>query len=85
MQDEANTLKVAAVQMVSATDPAVNMAAAARLIAQAAGDGARVVVLPEYFCLLGRKDTDKVAIREADGDGPLRRSLPSRRRATRSG
>ena len=75
MQDEANTLKVAAVQMVSATDPAVNMAAAARLIAQAAGDGARVVVLPEYFCLLGRKDTDKVAIREADGDGPLQAFL----------
>ena len=61
--------------MVSATEPAVNMAAAARLIAQAAGDGARVVVLPEYFCLLGRKDTDKVAIREADGEGPLQSFL----------
>jgi len=75
MQEEANELKVAAIQMVSATDPAVNMAAAARLIAQAAGDGARVVVLPEYFCLLGRKDTDKVAIREADGEGPLQSFL----------
>jgi predicted amidohydrolase len=75
MQEEANELKVAAVQMVSATEPAVNMAAAARLIAQAAGDGARVVVLPEYFCLLGRKDTDKVAIREADGEGPLQSFL----------
>ena len=75
MQDETKELRVAAVQMVSATDPAVNMQAAARLIAQAAADGARVVVLPEYFCLLGRKDTDKVAIREADGDGPLQSFL----------
>jgi nitrilase len=30
-----------------------------------------VVVLPEYFCLLGRRDTDKVELREAAGAGPL--------------
>ena len=68
---EPHSLAVAAVQMVSATDPAVNCERAASLIAQAAAAGAQVVVLPEYFCLLGRKDTDKVAIREADGQGPL--------------
>ncbi|MBU6270093.1 MAG: carbon-nitrogen hydrolase family protein [Betaproteobacteria bacterium] len=65
------TLAVAGVQMVSATDPAANRAAAARLIARAAEGGARVVVLPEYFCLLGRRDTDKVDLREAAGAGPL--------------
>ena len=65
------TLAVAGVQMVSATDPAANRAAAARLIARAAEGGARVVVLPEYFCLLGRRDTDKVELREAAGAGPL--------------
>jgi predicted amidohydrolase len=65
------TLAVAGVQMVSATDPAANRAAAAGLIARAAGGGARVVVLPEYFCLLGRRDTDKVELREAAGAGPL--------------
>ena len=65
------TLAVAGVQMVSATDPAANRAAAAGLIARAAEGGARVVVLPEYFCLLGRRDTDKVELREAAGAGPL--------------
>jgi len=66
-----DTLRVAAAQMVSATEAAPNLVAAARLIAQAAADGAHVVVLPEYFCLLGRRDTDKVAVREPDGAGPL--------------
>jgi deaminated glutathione amidase len=70
-----STLRVAAAQMVSAPETAPNLHAAARLIAQAAADGARVVVLPEYFCLLGRRDTDKVAIREPDGDGPLQAFL----------
>jgi len=65
------TLAVAGVQMVSATDPAANRAAAAGLIARAAQGGARLVVLPEYFCLLGRRDTDKVDLREAAGAGPL--------------
>ncbi len=64
-------LRVAAVQMVSGTGPAANLESAKRLIAQAAAGGAQVVVLPEYFCLLGRKDGDKVAIRERDGEGPL--------------
>jgi deaminated glutathione amidase len=31
--------------------------------------------LPEYFCQLGRQATDKIAIREADGDGPIQRFL----------
>jgi predicted amidohydrolase len=32
-------------------------------------------VLPEYFCLMGHKDTDKIAAREAYGDGPVQRFL----------
>ena len=69
------SLPVAAIQMVSATDPEVNLEHAGRLIAQAAAGGASMVVLPEYFCLLGRKDTDKVALREPEGDGPLQSFL----------
>jgi nitrilase len=76
----AATLPVAAVQMVSGTDPAANCEAAATLIAQAAAKGARVVVLPEYFCLLGRRDTDKVDLREPDGDGPLQTFLATQAR-----
>ncbi|MFT4101303.1 MAG: carbon-nitrogen hydrolase family protein [Burkholderiaceae bacterium] len=68
-------LPVAAVQMVSTPDVAANLDAAARLIARAADDGARLVALPEYFCLLGRRDSDKLAIRERDGDGPIQAFL----------
>ena len=61
---------VAAVQMVSKPDVAANLRDAAALVAEAAAQGARLVALPEYFCLMG-KETDKVAVREADGRGPI--------------
>ena len=32
-------------------------------------------MLPEYFCLMGRSDTDKLAIAERRGDGPIQRAL----------
>jgi nitrilase len=64
-------LRVAACQMVSGTRVDQNLATAARLIAQAAAAGAQLVALPEYFCLMGRRDEDKVEIREAAGAGPL--------------
>ena len=63
--------KVAALQMVSTPRVAENIATATALIAQAAMLGAKLVVLPEYFGILGMKDTDKVAVRESDGSGPL--------------
>ena len=63
--------KVAALQMVSTPRVAENIATAAALIAQAAMLGAKLVVLPEYFGILGMKDTDKVAVRESVGSGPL--------------
>jgi len=70
-----HTIRIAAAQMVSAPETLPNLQAAARLIAHAVSDGARIVALPEYFCLLGRRDTDKVEIREPDGDGPLQAFL----------
>jgi nitrilase len=54
--------------MVSAPEVETNLATAARLVAEAASRGAEVVLLPEYFCILGRRDTDKVAVREVDPD-----------------
>ena len=65
------TFKVAAVQMVSGPEVAENLAVAGELIAQAAAEGARLVALPEYFCILGMRDRDKVEVREADGQGPI--------------
>jgi predicted amidohydrolase len=64
-------MKVAALQMVSSPHVAANLEVARQLIAQAAEAGAELAVLPEYFCLLGLKDTDKLAIAEQEGHGPL--------------
>jgi len=64
-------LRVAAIQMVSAPEVAPNLESAARLVAEAAAAGARLVALPEYFCILGRHETDKVKARERDGAGPI--------------
>jgi len=64
-------VRVAAVQMVSGTQVEPNLRAAGGLIAEAAGRGAHLVVLPEYFCLMGQKDRDKVAVRETEGSGPI--------------
>jgi nitrilase len=63
------------VQTVTGTSVDANLARADALIAEAARGGAELVLLPEYFCIMGRADTDKVAIREADGDGPIQRFL----------
>ena len=68
-------MKVAAVQMVSTPDLDRNLQAAAIGIAEAAAAGATLVALPEYFCLLGRNDGDKLAIAESDGDGPIQSFL----------
>src|SRR5439155_1776446 len=75
LRDTERAMKIAALQMVSTPDVARNLDTAASLIDEAAKAGARLVALPEYFCLLGRRDTDKLAIAEADGDGPIQRLL----------
>lgn len=64
-------MRIAAVQMVSTPRVADNLAAAGRLLAQAAAEGCELAVLPEYFCLMGLADTDKLAIREQPGAGPI--------------
>jgi nitrilase len=69
------TFRVAALQMVSTPDRERNLADAEQLIAEAAADGAQLVLLPEYFCFMGFKDTDKLAVREAYQDGPIQRFL----------
>jgi deaminated glutathione amidase len=73
-------VKVAALQMTSAADVAVNLEAAARLLAEARAGGARVAVLPENFSFMGLRDADKRAIAEPDGDGPVQRFLSEQAR-----
>ncbi len=57
-------MKVAAIQMVAGSDLQTNLDHAYGLFKQAAFMGAELAALPEYFCLIGSKDTDKLAIAE---------------------
>ena len=64
-------MHVAALQMVSGTSVPANLAMARQLLERAAAQGAELAVLPEYFCVMGLKDTDKLAVQEAAGEGPI--------------
>ena len=68
-------MRIAAVQMVSGPSLQPNLAAAEALVAEAAEAGARLVALPEYFCLLGHRDTDKLGVAESPGRGPIQQAL----------
>ena len=75
--------KVAAIQMVSGADVPGNLAAAGRLVAAAAAQGARLVALPENFYLIGRHESDKVKAREREGGGPIQDFLADAARRNR--
>ena len=62
--DMQKNIRAAAVQMISSTDPDANIDTMKRLVRQAAEQGADWVLLPEYWLLMGRKDTDKLAFAE---------------------
>jgi nitrilase len=64
-------MQVAAIQMVSTGVVQDNLAQAAKLLEQAAQAGAELAVLPEYFCLIGKHDAEKLAIQEQFGSGPI--------------
>lgn len=68
-------MKTAGIQMVSSTSVEANLAAARTLLESAAGQGAELAVLPEYFCILGMRDTDKLSIREEYGSGAVQQFL----------
>lgn len=67
--------KVAGIQMVSAASVEQNLKTADMWIERAAAQGARLIVLPEYFCLMGRKETDKLVVAEVEGSGPIQQFL----------
>jgi nitrilase len=68
-------MQVAAIQMVSTAQVADNLLQARALLQQAADQGAELAVLPEYFCLIGQHDADKLAIQEPFGSGPIQQFL----------
>ncbi len=67
--------RVAAIQIAAGPILAANLDEAKRRIAEAAASGAGLVVLPENFALMGEQEADKLAVAEADGDGPIQSFL----------
>ncbi|MEO1957827.1 MAG: carbon-nitrogen hydrolase family protein [Methylophilaceae bacterium] len=70
-----NSIKVAGIQMASSPSVTSNLIEAERLIKLAVDVGAKLIVLPEYFAIMGMNDSDKVKAREDEGDGPIQRFL----------
>ncbi|UUY10384.1 carbon-nitrogen hydrolase family protein [Pseudomonas sp. J452] len=64
-------MSLAVIQMVSQDDVLANLAAARRLLEQAAAGGARLAVLPENFAAMGRRDLAALGRTEAEGSGPI--------------
>jgi deaminated glutathione amidase len=64
-------MKIAAIQLVSSPSVQANLDAAGHWLAQAAAQGAELALLPEYFCMMGLQDTDKLKVREHFGAGPI--------------
>ncbi len=64
-------MKIAAIQMTSTPNVADNIATAKRLMNSAAHAGARLILLPEYWPLMGMHETDKLSVAEPAGQGQL--------------
>ncbi len=72
---QAGTVRVAAIQMASGPSVPANLAETERLIELAVEAGARLIVLPEFFCIMAMKDSYVVKAREAEGHGPIQAFL----------
>jgi predicted amidohydrolase len=62
---------VACIQMASGPNVGANLLEAERLIGMAVDKGAKLAVLPENFAIMGKDESDKVAVRESPEGGPI--------------
>lgn len=67
--------KIAAIQMCSTHEVKANLETAKTLIAQAANNGAKLIVLPEMFAIMGQTSTDKIFVKEKFGAGEIQSFL----------
>ncbi|HEU5077235.1 MAG TPA: carbon-nitrogen hydrolase family protein, partial [Polyangiaceae bacterium] len=67
--------KIAAIQMNSSASVEANLAAARELLERARAQGAQLAGLPENFAIMGRKESDKLAVSEPMGEGPIQSFL----------
>lgn len=65
----------AVIQMTSTADVAANLASARSLLERARAEGATFAALPENFAIMGRDETDKLAVAEDFGEGPIQAFL----------
>lgn len=68
---------VSAIQMTSTPDLTHNLAVASDLIASAAHKGAKLMVLPEMFPVMGAEEMTKLALQETFGEGVIQDFLAS--------
>jgi len=75
MTAQGNARRVAAIQMSSGDNLDDNLRTAGDLLRQASERGCILAVLPENFAFVGKRDTDKLALAESDGSGPIQEFL----------
>jgi nitrilase len=61
--------------MATGANVSANLQEAERLVREAANDGAGLVVLPENFAFMGKREQDVVSLREREGEGRLQSFL----------
>ncbi len=66
---------IAAVQMAAGPQVQANLMEAGRLIKEAADRGAKMVVLPETFAIMGVTEAERVKVAEVFGNGPIQAFL----------
>lgn len=74
-KENGSRVRVAAIQMASGPSVSANLEEALRLIELAVAEEAKLIVLPEYFCIMGLHDTDKLNVREQPGEGMVQSFL----------
>jgi nitrilase len=78
---EEKVSRVAAIQMASGPQVAANLESASRLIDLAADSGAKLVVLPENFAIMGMTEQDKLKVSEEEGRGHIQDFLSNKARS----
>lgn len=66
---------VAAIQMVSTPKPEENIATMRRHAQEAAKQGAKLILLPEYWAVMGMREEDKLLHAENIDDGPIQAAM----------
>ena len=67
--------RIAAIQMASGTNVSANLSEVSKQITNAVEAGAKLVVLPESFAIMGLQDADQIKVAEDEGVGPIQEFL----------